>query len=303
MRSISTATTSSSAQESDLHVHHWCLGWFGEGFLNKTRRSEASIKFSIVSGARHRALEKLAFWHHKQKGYLNIGISSSDSRTATAWAEEANHTRGLQSILGPCTCQHNPLPWTDLWASKAATLSQQPMVVPGCQPVLLLQAPVRLPLSALLYNLLYVLEQLHSTPQNLHLLIAAPGSAVSLFSPVLGKFRSWHLSWGVAHSSWLTITWLPIPVRCQPVFLAMASSGLTLVKARSRTEPCSSVNLANSPKPGLNGPKRERLGNLRGGKSFSSFEPGGSGTLSMGYCRNLTKDVGGGSPLPNFFLK
>lgn len=58
------------------------------------------------------------------------------------------------------------------------------MVVPTCQPVLLLQGPVFLPLSALLYNLLYVLEQLHST----HLLIATPGNSVSLFSPVLEKF-------------------------------------------------------------------------------------------------------------------
>lgn len=64
------------------------------------------------------------------------------------------------------------------------------MVVPTSQPTSLPQGPVYFPLSASLYNLLYVLEQLHSTPQHLQLLFATPGGAASLFSLVLDKFWS-----------------------------------------------------------------------------------------------------------------
>lgn len=188
-----------------LSTSEWCVtcttsAWAGLGKVSsKIWGSEAPIKFSIMSGAK--GTELWRNWLFKSFLILKVTwiLGSPAVRAITAWAAEANHTGGFQSILGPCTCQHDSLPWTDLWASEAAMLSQQHMAVPRCQPVLLLQGHAFLPLSALLYNLLYVLEQLHSTP---HLLIATPGSAVSLFSPVLGKLWSWHLSWGVAHSSW-----------------------------------------------------------------------------------------------------
>lgn len=64
------------------------------------------------------------------------------------------------------------------------------MVVPRSQLDSLPQEPVYLPLSAWHYNLLYALEQLHTTPQHLQLLIATPGGAASLFSLVLAKFLS-----------------------------------------------------------------------------------------------------------------
>lgn len=132
-------------------------------------------------------------------------------------------------------------------------LSQQHIAVPRCQPVLLLQGPVLLPLSALLCNLLYVLEQLHSNP---HLLIATLGSVVSLFpcpgqvlelAPVLGSGTQL-----LADSHLVAIPvryFQPSEVPSQPVLLAMASSGCALVKAPTRIEPCSSVHPTNSLKP------------------------------------------------------
>lgn len=129
-------------------------------------------------------------------------------------------------------------------------------------------------LSALLYNLLYVLEQLHSTPQHLQLLIATPGGAASLFSLVLAKFRSLAPAL-VSGAQLLVDNHLAARPSKVPAYVPGHGqlTGFTLAEARSTTEPCSSAHPPNSPKPGTKWAQR-RLGNLRGDKSFSSFETG-----------------------------
>ncbi|PKU46030.1 hypothetical protein llap_3650 [Limosa lapponica baueri] len=145
------------------------------------------------------------------------------------------------------------------------------MVVPRNQPNLLPQEPVYFPLSASLYNLLYVLEQLHSTPQHLQLLFATPGGAVSLLSLVLAQFQSLAPAL-VSGTQLLADNHLAAHPSKVPAYVPGHGqrTGFTLAEARSTTEPCNSVHPANSPKPGTKwAPKR--LGNLRGDKSFSSF--------------------------------
>lgn len=171
-------------------------------------------------------------------------------------------------------------------------------MVPRSQPASLPQELLYLLLSALLYNLLYVLEQVHSTPQYLQLLMATPGGAASLFSLVPAKFRI--LAPALASGTQLLVdNRLAARPSEVPAYVPDHGqvTGFTPVRAQSTTEPCNSVCLANSPKPGTKWAQR-RLGNTRGDKSFSRFETGESGCTCWlghsfeGYCQKLSGDVG-----------
>ena len=153
-------------------------------------------------------------------------------------------------------------------------LSWRQALVPRSQPASLPQEPVCLPLTALLYSLLYVLEQLHSTPQHLQLLIATPGGAASLLSLFLAKF--WSLSPALVSGMQLVVenhlAARPSKVpACVPGHGQL--TGFRTPAAQSTTEPYDSVRPANSPKPGTRWAQK-RLGNLRGDNYFSGFEFG-----------------------------
>jgi len=207
-------------QESDLYTQHWCSGCHNlqQGFSNKTWGSEEPVEFSIMSEVKV-SLELWGNWLLGTTSKKVVWTSRSPAmRCITAWAVEANCTRQIgyaeQRVQRLGQVRGLPrLPWSPggkRWFPGAS----QPHCPKSLYVCLSLpcfiacfmswSSSTRLPSIFSCWLLLQEVQHL-------------------CFPSSWPSFGACHLPWWVACSSWLRIIWQPVPARCQPVCLAMAS--------------------------------------------------------------------------------